>query len=60
MPAIYAAGKTPIAGRPEITGLGRSYPYTGYPVIAIDFVIGPITRRPEIAIDRARWLSVNG
>jgi hypothetical protein len=46
MPSINTAGITPISRRPKQPGPGRRYPYTRYPIISVNIIVRPITRRP--------------
>src|ERR1700722_3386623 len=59
VPAIDAACKTPVAGRPEKSGLRRRYPDARHPVVA-DGAIGPVTRSPQIALGGTNRLCING
>jgi len=61
--AVIAAFPTPPRGCPEITGFRRDDPGAGNPVIAAVICIGPVARRPDVAVagadglyvDRKRW-----
>ena len=46
MPSINASGIPPIRRRPQVADHWRAYPNTGYPVISIHIIIGPVTGCP--------------
>ena len=55
---VKASCKTPIARRPEQTGLRRSHPRAAYPVIAC-VAITPVAGRPKVSVDRAQGLLID-
>src|SRR5580700_962739 len=58
VPEISAATPTPVARRPQESDFRCDYPRAGDPIVAIRSV-GPITRRPDVAISRAGRLHIN-
>src|SRR5262249_26284846 len=59
VPSVDAAALTPVTRRPKETRSGGCDPNAGHPVVA-QIPIGPITGRPEIAVDGAWGLNVYG
>jgi hypothetical protein len=58
IPAIDPAGITPIAGRPQEADFGGFRPITRHPIISISIVVSPISRNPQITVDRADRLRI--
>jgi hypothetical protein len=58
MPAINAGCKTPVTRCPQETNGRRRIPVTGHPVITF-IAISPITRDPDIPVDRTGRLFIN-
>src|ERR1700687_2034238 len=55
------ATPAPISWRPQEADFWRLHPCTGHPVIIAEiFAVGPVTRRPDIAVARASWLFIDG
>jgi hypothetical protein len=58
--SVYTAGIAPVSRSPVKAGIWWGHPYTGHPVVtAFVIIIGPVTRLPYIAINRAFRLYVN-
>src|ERR1700732_1287699 len=58
VPYVKAAAEAPVAGCPKHAHTRRSYPYAGNPVVT-DRAVGPVSRRPEVAVVWTRRLFVN-
>src|SRR5579864_1131375 len=54
------AAPAPIARGPEETGFRRQHPRTGHPVVvSVIVIVGPVTRRPDIALGGAQGLFIH-
>src|SRR5579863_3719470 len=59
VPEKCAAAPAPPARRPQKSWLRRQHPRSRHPVIPVNVVVRPITRRPQISISRANRLFIN-
>lgn len=59
MPVVRIVDKCPVARSPKQSDFRRKYPRAGHPVVAVDFVISPITGNPDIAWPRADRLCID-
>ena len=59
MPSIDATGITPVTRGPQIAGLRRGHPNTGYPIIPV-IPIRPVTGGPDIIVRRTVGLYIYG
>src|SRR5580704_19256005 len=58
MPEVSSATPAPVAGCPENTRPGSTYPGSGHPEVA-RIAVSPVSRRPKIAVPGTHRLSVN-
>jgi hypothetical protein len=56
---VSAIIPAPVAGGPKQASFGRFYPRARHPVIAF-VAVGPIARRPDVALSRNNRLRVDG
>src|SRR5215472_10639410 len=61
VPNVESFTPTPIARRPEVTGLRGKHPRTGNPeIVRVVVIVGPVTGNPDVALARADGLRVDG
>jgi hypothetical protein len=58
VPSIDATDAAPVSRRPKISHSGRSQPYARNPVISV-IPVGPVSRGPEIPVNRTGRLSID-